>query len=276
MVRRHICSSLPELLPVFEGYAGEAVFGRDLINSYLCELPFGANILEVGAGMLLLSCQLQREGFSVTANEPVGDGFSHFNRLQRIVLDLAYERGFAPAITSVGAESLDYEATFDFAFSINVMEHVNDVREVLARVLSALKPAACYFFVCPNYTFPYEPHFNLPTLGTKKLTKRILGRWLFRSPHLVDPEGTWASLNWITVSKVKSACQRIGVDPEFDKNILFVFVQRTLNDVGFMKRRGTLLQWLLRTMDKLGVTKLFALLPVSVQPAMACVICRNA
>ena len=43
------------------------------------------------------------------------------------------------------------------------MEHVDDVPLVLRRVMSALRPGAAYRFVCPNYRFPFEPHFDIPT-----------------------------------------------------------------------------------------------------------------
>jgi 2-polyprenyl-3-methyl-5-hydroxy-6-metoxy-1,4-benzoquinol methylase len=88
-VRRRVLDEAPDLLPLFEIYAGEARFGASVIESDLRNLSSGSQILEVGAGMLLLSCHLQREEYSVTAVEPVGRGFSFLDRLRKIVMDCA-------------------------------------------------------------------------------------------------------------------------------------------------------------------------------------------
>ena len=57
----------PEMLSVFEIYAAEAMFGRRYISAEIDRLRPEAKILEIGAGSFLLSCQLVREGFKVTA-----------------------------------------------------------------------------------------------------------------------------------------------------------------------------------------------------------------
>ena len=71
-VRAHFVEAAPDLLPLFEIYAAEAAFGRLYIAADVERLEYGAKVLEVGAGSLLLSCQLAREGFFVTALEPLG------------------------------------------------------------------------------------------------------------------------------------------------------------------------------------------------------------
>ena len=85
-VRSRFVEAKPELLALFDTYAAEAEFGRRYIDSDLGCLRPGGSILEVGAGSLLLSCQLAREGFDVAALEPVGDGFSHFDQMRQLVL----------------------------------------------------------------------------------------------------------------------------------------------------------------------------------------------
>ena len=112
--------------------------------------------------MLLLSCALQSAGYQLSAVEPAGIGFSHIDRLREIVLGYATDRGCRPELLSIKAEQIVADAEFDFAFSMNVMEHVDDVPLVLRRIVSALRPGAAYRFVCPNYRFPYEPHFDMP------------------------------------------------------------------------------------------------------------------
>ena len=181
----------------------------------------GAKVLEVGAGSLLLSCQLMREGFDVTALEPTGEGFSHFDQMRQMVLDKARSHGCCPTILDLPAERLAAVNCFDYAFSVNVMEHVDDVARVLETVGKSLTVGASYRFTCPNYLFPYEPHFNIPTFFSKQLTERLLGRKIFDSQRVPDPSGTWKSLNWINVVKVGRCVRRLsGLRVTFNRSML--------------------------------------------------------
>jgi len=264
-----------DLEPLFNICAGEARFGASVIEADLRNLSSDRKILEIGGGVLLLSCHLQQEGYVVTVVEPVGCGFSHFNRLRKIVLDYARERGFAPTLVTVPAENLNFTSEFDFAFSINAMEHVGDVAMVLRRVISAVMPGGHYHFLCPNYLFPYEPHFNIPTLFSKMLTMHVLGKYIRSSKKIVDPMGMWTSLNWISVSQVRRICRKeLVVKPLFNQAILYRFVQRTLYDNEFQRRRGAMILSVLRMLDALRVTRLLLRMPVVCQPAMDCVIVR--
>lgn len=269
-----------DLLPLFNVFAGEARFGASVIAPDVHHLSSGGQILEIGAGILLLSCHLQREGYAMTAVEPVGQGFSHVDRLRKIVLDYASEGGFAPTLFTIPAEDLQFVSEFDYAFSINVMEHVGDVAVVLRHVLAAIRPGGGrYRFICSNYLFPYEPHFNIPTLFSKALTARLLGKYIRSSQNVVDPEGTWKSLNWISVSRVRRICckelKNLGVDPVFDRSVLYRFIQRALHDDDFKRRRGPMILCILQTLDKLGMPRLLMRIPVVCQPAMDCVIVRT-
>ena len=161
-VERHVREAEPELGDVLTDYVGEARFGFATIGPALDVLGPGSRILEVGAGALLLSSALQTIGFQTTALEPIGAGFSHIDRIRRAVWAFAGQHGCRPRLLEIPAERLACDAEFDFAFSINVMEHVDDVAMVLRRVWAALRPGATYLFVCPNYSFPYEPHFDIP------------------------------------------------------------------------------------------------------------------
>lgn len=274
-LREHVFKMDSELLPLFDIYAGEARFGVSVIESDMRLLSSRSQILEIGAGVLLLSCHLQREGYEVTALEPVGQGFYHFDRLRKIILDYASEEGFTPALLMIPAENLEFVSEFDYAFSINVMEHVENVALVIQRVLTAIRPGGRYRFLCPNYLFPYEPHFNIPTLFSKTWTKWLLGKYLHSSQTVVDPEGTWASLNWISVSQVRQiCCKELGVEPLFDRAVLYRFIQRALHDKDFQRRRGPLIMSLLQILDSLGMTRLLLRIPVVCQPAIDCVIVR--
>ena len=82
-LRVRIKKTNPGLINSFETYAAEAKFGRTFIHDSLLDSPKGSSILEIGAGTMILSCQLVIEGFNVTAVEPSGggEGFSHFSKI---------------------------------------------------------------------------------------------------------------------------------------------------------------------------------------------------
>ncbi|OUL82343.1 class I SAM-dependent methyltransferase [Paraburkholderia hospita] len=275
-IRLIIERTAPDLIELFDEYAGEMRFGRSLIDKNIRALKPGAAILEVGAGSLLLSCSLQKEGFKVTALEPIGSGFTHFSRMQAIVLEYAEQQNIAPTVLRSEGERLSVEAAFDFAFSINVMEHVADVATVLQRVHQALRPGGSYRFVCPNYAFPYEPHFNLPTLINRTLTRIVLWRWIINSTHVVDPLGTWQSLNWITVRRVGKICRRADLPaPKFDRTVFDIFVQRAFSDRGFQERRGSVLVSLMGLLRRTRFLTLIRFIPVMILPVMDCSIARD-
>jgi hypothetical protein len=129
--------------------------------------------------------------------------------------------------------------------------------------------------VCPNYGFPYEQDFDMPTLLSKSLTWRFLQNRILNSRTVLDPRGTWQSLNWISVSSVKSACRRdLGIEPEFDRTVFFRFVRRAIDDSSFQRRHSRLLCSLCASLDAVGVSRLLAHLPAEAQPALSCRIAR--
>jgi SAM-dependent methyltransferase len=220
-VRDIVRRDAPQLERLLEIFAQEARVGREWLAPSLNRLAPGAAILEVGAGLMLLSGQLAKEGFRVAALEPVGEGFSSFSELQKLVLAHAERQGFAPHVLPIPVEHLDQQSKFDFAYSINVMEHVGNFAVALERVGRAIRPGCEYRFMCANYLFPYEPHFNIPTLFSKSLTEKLFRRRIYANTRVGDAAGVWKSLNWITVPKVVRAVRNLsGVSVSFDRSML--------------------------------------------------------
>lgn len=270
-VRSRFVKARPELLALFDTYAAEAKFGRRYIASDLGRLRPGGSILEIGAGSLLLSCQLAREGFDVAALEPVGDGFSHFDQMRQLVLVEAHSQGCCPKILDRPAEVLDAVDRFDYAFSVNVMEHVNDVASVLEKVGRSLAVGASYRFTCPNYLFPYEPHFNIPTFFSKTLTEKLLGRKILGSQKMPDPIRTWRSLNWINVVQIKRIVRRLsGLKVIFDRSMLPSTLERVALDKEFAGRRSPAIRSLILVLVRLRIHLLFRLVPATMQPIIDC------
>ena len=276
-VRGHVEAVAPDLLWLFDIYSGEAAFGRRLVDTDLARLSAGAELLEIGAGSMLLSCQLVREGYAVTALEPTGSGFSHFDRLRELVLARALALDCTPRILDQAVESLDAPGRFGYAFSINVMEHVERVDLALERVGGSLRPGAVYRFTCPNYLFPYEPHFNLPTFFSKRLTWWVLRRRILACNRMPDPAGTWKSLNWINVPRIRRAVWRMpGLRADFDPTLLVATLERMVSDPGFAARRSPLVQSVLGWLVRSRLHHVFALVPVVAQPVIDCRLTRSA
>lgn len=266
----------PEILPIFEVYEVEARFGRLHIAADVLSLSDEAKVLEVGAGSLLLSFQLAGEGFDVTALEPLGQGFSHFSRLRELVLECAAEFGITLNLLDLHAEDLTVREGFDYAFSINVMEHVNDVERVITQVGASLRPGASFRFVCPNYLFPYEPHFNIPTILSKKITEQIFKNRIFNNSRLPDPKGTWQSLNWITVPQVNKVMKKL---PQFkvsyNRLFLICMLERISSDPEFASRRSGWMRTVIAALTRTKLHLLAGMVPAIFQPAIDCTLLKR-
>ena len=270
-VRSQFIGGPDDMLQLFDIYAEEALFGRRFIADDLAQLPAGATVLEVGAGAMLLSCQLVREGFRVTALEPIGTGFSHFGALREAVLAHARTTECVPRIVDHAAENFGERSRFDYAFSVNVMEHVGDVACTLGNVVNSLVSGGLYRFTCPNYLFPYEPHFNIPTLFSKRLTERLLHERIFNDTRLPDPAGTWRSLNWINVRQISRITRRLGdIEVRFNRRLLGSIFERLVTDANFARRRSPLVARTLRVLVRVRIHFLFRFIPATLQPIIDC------
>ena len=274
-VERRLREESPALLSIFKIYADEARFGRTYIDKELQRLNNGESILEVGAGAMLLSCQLVREGFNVTALEPTGEGFSHFSRMRDLVLCCADKSNCRPNIIEVPAEALSISERFSFAFSINVMEHVDSVRQSILNVGRSLKPGAKYRFTCPNYLFPYEPHFNIPTLFSKRLTEKVLKRQIFAAAAINDPAGTWQSLNWINVLEIKKYVRSsTELQVSFNRCLLVETLERVGHDAAFAARRSSWMRSMIGLLVQSRLHQTLKLIPAAAQPIIDCSIVK--
>ena len=68
-LRLHVAQSASHLLQLFDVFANEARFAHRWISPNLKDLHPGDRILEVGAGLALVSCQLVKDGYCVAALE---------------------------------------------------------------------------------------------------------------------------------------------------------------------------------------------------------------
>lgn len=164
IAERLIALERPELIDLFLTYQNEALAARKFLESSLIELDVESEILEIGGGILALAIQLASEGFKVTTIEPVGEGFSSISFMMDIFSEISKTENLSFNLKKSPIEECIFDHKFDFIFSINVMEHLKNPYSILIQLVELLKQRANYRFFCPNYDFPYEPHF---------------GKWLF-------------------------------------------------------------------------------------------------
>ena len=227
----------PETLHASKTYLNEAKWGWLIIAPEVNLLPVDSTVLEVGAGSQALTAQVASQNLRVTALEPSSVGFSIMKTLGEKVFELANDAGIHYNIVDTTGEQFEQVEEFDFAFSINVMEHVGDINSVLDNVVSSLKVGGKYQFICPNYRFPFEPHFNVPTLVNKRLTDLLIRRTAIKHSKAIDPEGLWSSLNWISIPHIKRWAKNTeNVSVEFSNRALEMYAARSRSDAIFIER----------------------------------------
>jgi SAM-dependent methyltransferase len=266
-LREGVVGRAPTLGRHFDLYADEARFGWSLIAAEVARLPPGAEILEIGAGAMLLSGYLASRGRTVTALEPIEIGFPHFREFQRAVIAELDAMAVRFRLVERPIERYAIVGRFDYAFAVNVFEHVADVDGGLANAIGVLRPGGQLRIYCANYTFPYEPHFHIPTVWNKRLTGRIFGRVIARST-VADPWGSWEGLNWITWRRVRRVCRALGATPIANRDATYHIIRRLLDDPEFRRRHPRWISRVLAAVDRVGLTRLARHVPAAWAPVM--------
>jgi SAM-dependent methyltransferase len=252
----------PELIDLFLTYQNEALAARRFLESSLIELNPGVEILEVGGGILALAIQLASEGFKVTTVEPIGEGFAEISYIMNIFTEIATKEDLRFNLIKVPIEECKFDQKFDFIFSINVMEHLKDPYAVINQLKENLNLAGKYRFFCPNYDFPYEPHFQkwmflrknhaffLPPSRAK--SKRIsVSEW----------QGVYGSLNFITFEKLKSFFSQSNIQYEVNANALRDIARRSESDKE-LQNRHKLLSCAIKFLFNSRLIRIINLLPL--------------
>lgn len=222
----------------FSTYLSEAEWGWELVKDFVLKVPKNAQILELGAGPKILSAKIASLHYQVTALEPSQPGFSIMKELGDSVdsFSILHSIHFASS-DSTGEDFNEFEK-YDLAFSINVMEHVSSVEKTLDNVVASLKNGGLYVFICPNYSFPFEPHFSSITLINKKLTDRYLkDRVTLKAKDAQHAVDLWDSLNWISARQIFAwAAQRSDIRVKISRRSLNMYLSRTIGGKEFKSR----------------------------------------
>lgn len=211
-------------------YLNECRVGLDLIEPYLDGAP---RLLEVGAGIGALSAFLATEGFDIVAIEPAGPGFDVVEMMRRAI-DAQLD-GVVREVHDAGVDEIpDDLGPFDLVFSVHVLEHVPDVATALAAMQRQLAPTGRSVHVCPNYAFPFDPHFGIPLVPGRPASTTVL------LPASISSSGMWRSLNFVTSRRVRRIARRLGLTVDFRPGVLGEMVDRLDSDPVFRERHRRL------------------------------------
>jgi hypothetical protein len=87
---------------------------------------------------------------------------------------------------------------------------------------------------CPNYTFPFEPHFGIPLIPLMpRLTRFFL-------PKSIKASGLWNSLNFISQTQVKRNAHANGMSCLFRTGTMSKSIKRLNQDPQFAERHQTI------------------------------------
>lgn len=274
-VRVSVVERFPDQQEYFDIYANEAKFGYSIIEFEVSALQPGSVVMEVGAGLLLLSGYLASRGLVVHALEPMAGGFSHFREMQDAVREYYKKIGLALNLVDLPIEDFEGKERFDYVYSINVFEHIASVERGLSNAYLSLKHGGVLRVYCPNYHFPYEPHFNIPTFFNKRFTGSVFSTAI-TSSKMQSPQETWGALNWINVLQVRRLFFRhFGCEPSFNRLATYQIFLRVILDPQFTIRRSKWMFTILNALHETGLLRLFKLFPACLAPVMDFNIRRN-
>jgi SAM-dependent methyltransferase len=265
------CSEFLSQTPMCERFVNEARFGLARLLPVLSSLK-GNNldILEVGAGHCILSAYLASRNLRVTAVEPLGPEVDFFANLQHRVVDFCRQNAIILNLVRTTGEQLDFRAQFDIAFTINALEHMHDPLATIDNMYGSLKPGGILLAHCPNYTIPFEVHFNVLLVTRSK----PLNKLLYRSKIDRDPQ-IWDGLNFIRYIDVRRRLVRRGFRFRFNHSVMRDLVMRTLSDPIFADRMPSVVRGVGKFLQSIGLLKVLALIPARLQTPMEVLIRKS-
>ncbi len=226
---------LKDIKNYYENAKADAEHCYSTIKKFLTK---DKDVLEVGGGIHLLTSFLNQE-YKITSIEPGSfTGFTDEIRNQIMVKNKLN-------IHTTTLEEFKTDKKFDFIFSMNVLEHSQDITNHLNSCIKLLKNENSIIFIqCPNYTFPFEPHFYeffipyFPNFTFEKIKKKKLIKRLGEKNY----KNILKNLNFNCkytniknknfkiefINPIKDIFDRISVDKKFKDRILSNFFVRVI------------------------------------------------
>jgi 2-polyprenyl-3-methyl-5-hydroxy-6-metoxy-1,4-benzoquinol methylase len=264
----------PDLINALRIYAAEAKYGRIYLDKKLKSMSKESSILEIGGGTLALAIQLKFEGFNISCVQPKDTAFPEINYLAESYLKVASREKINLKIFEFFIENINLNQKYDLIFSINVMEHVKNPYLILKIIKNLLSYTGTYKFYCPNYDFPYEPHF------AKFLIKYRNNAFFFPSSKLpnldnlvTNPTELYKTLNFITLRKVLLSCEQLSLIAKPNKKSFFELIDRSFYDKELLARH-TKIRLPLKLIKFSRVHYFFKFFPSKFSPIIDCEISK--
>ena len=227
----------PEAQLLLRTYMDEATFFWRFLRPLLIERK-PIEVVEIGSGVGLLSLFASTEVTKITSLEPESAGFNAMGQFRKKILG-EWREDSIPVFKNSFLHDLPHGRKFDFIYCINVLEHAPQPEKLLDEVFERLKPGGTAWFVLPNYSFPYEQHFEIPIFFNKRVTEKLFGNRIRKHRVSPDPVGLWAELSWPTQRGLRTFMLSRAWSHEFRKHVLEGYFER-LSELHFIQRKGTL------------------------------------
>jgi SAM-dependent methyltransferase len=238
-------------------FIAEAEFGYRYIKPYICNLPPTSEILEIGCGPCVLLAYISHlfPNLRITGIDPIGSGFHQFRGAIEKLRDSLKFR-----LIEVGYEQYTEKKMFDFIYMINSLEHTANWQECIKFIRSHLKSNGHCLILCPNYQFPFEPHFGIPLIFNKSITYALLRKRITKFESDNNVEGLWDSLNFIKLRKLKKEAAKNGLTIKYYHKIVSEMIRRLYIDEQF-KQRHSRISAFSKILLKCGLVKLLEIPP---------------
>lgn len=214
----------------------DVIFGFSEISGILKKNPKINSVLEIGSGSGILLNELKFffPHVNFKGIDPNESGY----QLYREIFESLDNREFE--IENIQVEKFYTKQNFDLIFSINVFEHVRDWKKYIDQTSSLLNDNGINIIFAPNYDFPYEPHFVIPIIINKKITKFFFQSRIKKSEikDTGNESGLWDGLNLIGKREVEKFLKKNNYPHYFDFSIKNRMLDRIINDKEFKRRQG--------------------------------------
>jgi SAM-dependent methyltransferase len=258
------CSDILPKGAMYERFVNEARFGLSRLLPIMPSSDLeNFDVLEVGAGSCLLSAYLASRRLRVTALEPLGSEFDFFTDLQTRVIDFCRRQEMPLQLIRTSAEQLELSGDFDLVFTINALEHMRDPLQSIDNMYRALKPGGTLLVHCPNYTIPFDTHFNILLATRSKLFNALL----YRS-RIARYPGVWNELNFIRYIDIRRHLEARKIQFKFNRSIAHDLVLRLFSDPVFARRMPAAVHTACSMLSRLGLLNRLDLIPARFQTPM--------
>ena len=264
------CSEIFPKEPMYDRFVNEARFGLSRVVPILPSFAGSIEVLEIGAGSCMLSAYLASKRLSVTAVEPLGPEFDFFSDLQRRVLEFCRRKGIELRLVRATGEQLNLPGRFDVAFTINALEHMRDPLRAIDNMYDSLKPGGIALIHCPNYTIPFEVHFNVVLVTRSK----PINQWVYRSRISRYPK-VWDELNFVRYVDVHRHLVKRRANFSFDHSVMHELAVRLMEDPIFAVRMPAVVRAIGAMLRHTGLLRALSYVPPRFQTPMEVHIRKN-